>query len=188
MLPDEVPTLPVLVPFTAAAIAAVLGWLQRRGHFTALRALLGVVMCVYGAGVLGHVFLPLTIDTNDPRSWRVWLHLTPFIDVADDPIGIILNIALFVPLGLLLPLVVRIESARRALLCGFLISLGIEMAQFLGDLTVSPGRVADIDDLIGNTAGTLIGYAAYRLLMMIPVVARLLGRAALTPATDPVRL
>jgi glycopeptide antibiotics resistance protein len=26
-------------------------------------------------------------------------------------------------------------------------------------VTVSPGRIADIDDLIGNTVGTLFGYA-----------------------------
>jgi glycopeptide antibiotics resistance protein len=101
----------VLVPATAVAIAIALWWLHRRSRLTALRAAVAVVACVYGAGVLGHVLLPFPIDTNDPRPWRVWLHLTPFVDVVQDPIGIVLNIVLFVPLGFLLPLVAA--SPRR---------------------------------------------------------------------------
>lgn len=179
MLITAVPTLPVLVPLTAAAIATMLWWLHRRGRLTALRAAVAVGVCVYGAAVLGHVLLPFPIDTDDTRSWRVWLHLTPLVDVAEDPIGIILNIALFLPLGLLLPLVAPVESARRAVLLGFLASLMIEATQFLAAITVSPGRIADVDDLIGNTLGALLGFVLFRLLVMISAVARLAARAHL---------
>jgi hypothetical protein len=48
-------------------------------------------------------------------------------------------------------------------------------------VTVSPGRVADVDDLIGNTVGTLLGYAVFALLVTIPAVAGLAARAAWTP-------
>ncbi|MCZ4501195.1 MAG: VanZ like family protein, partial [Marmoricola sp.] len=68
----------------------------------------------------------------------------------------------------------------RAALCGFLISLVIEVTQLVGDLTVSPGRGADVDDLIGNSVGTVIGYLAFSLLVTIPAVARLATRASWT--------
>lgn len=186
MLPDELPTLPVLVPLTAVASAAVLSWLHRRGRLTAPRALLGLVACLYGAGVLGHVLLPFPIDTGDPRPWRVWLHLTPLVDVAQDPIGIVLNIVLFVPLGLLVPLLVPRVSARRVVLCGFGSSLAIEAGQLLADLTVSPGRVADVDDLLGNTVGTMLGYAVVRALLTVPALARRAAPLAWTPRTPAV--
>lgn len=176
----EVPTLPVLLPLTAVAIVALLWWLHRHGRLTVLRATVAVVACVYAAGVLAHVLLPMTIVPDDPRSWRVWLHLTPFTDVADDPIGLVLNIALFVPLGLLLPLLAGVASMRRAAVLGALVSLGIETVQLVGAVTVSPGRIADIDDLIGNTVGTMIGYAMYAVLVRVPAAQRLFTRAALT--------
>ncbi|MEP9364944.1 VanZ family protein [Nocardioides sp. CN2-186] len=183
----EIPTLPVLVPATVVALGLSLWWLHRRGRLTVLRAAVAVAVCVYAAGVLGHVLLPFPIDASDPRPWRVWIHLTPFVDVAEDPIGMVLNIALFVPLGFLLPLVVRVGSARRAVLYGVLASLGIEMVQLVGDLTVSPGRVADVDDLIGNAIGTLIGYAVFSLAVAVPAVAKLAARAAWMPAaSEPV--
>lgn len=175
----EVPTLPVLLPLTAVAIATLLWWLHRHGRLAALRSAVAVIACVYAAGVLAHVLLPMTIAPDDPRPWRVWLHLTPFTDVAEDPIGIVLNVALFVPLGLLLPLLVGVASMRRAAVLGALVSLSIEAVQLIGAVTVSPGRIADIDDLIGNTAGTMIGYAIYSLLAMVPAVQRLFTRAAL---------
>ncbi|WP_122819081.1 VanZ family protein [Nocardioides pantholopis] len=186
-MPDQIPTLPVLVPLTAAAIAVAVWWLHGRGRLTAARAAVGVAVCCYGAAVLGHVLLPFPIDTSDSGPWRVWLHLTPFVDVAEDPIGIILNIALFVPLGLLLPLVARVGSARRALAWGLVVSLVIETVQLAAALTVSPGRIADVDDLIGNTLGAVLGYATFRLLVRIPGVGRLAARAAWAPAPDPAR-
>ncbi|MRJ75524.1 VanZ family protein [Aeromicrobium sp. SMF47] len=178
MQTHEVPTLPVLIPVTAAAVAVTLWWLHRHGRLTGARATVAIVACVYGAVVLGHVLLPLPIDMDNARPWRASVHLTPFVDVAEDPIGMILNVALFVPLGALLPLLTRVTSMRRAAFLGLCVSLSIETVQLAGSLTVSPGRVADVDDLIGNTVGTMIGYAAYSLLAMAPAVRRLLDRAA----------
>ncbi|MBZ5736888.1 VanZ family protein [Nocardioides mangrovi] len=182
MSSGEIPTLPVLVPATAVAIAAGWWWLHRQGRLTPLRAAVGVAASGYVAGVLGHVLLPFPIDTDDPLPWRVWLHLTPFVDAVADPIGIVLNVALFVPFGLLLPLVAGVRSARAVAVCGLVVSLGIELVQLAGDLTISPGRVADVDDLIGNTLGAVLGYAVFSLLVMVPWVAGLALRAT-WPAT-----
>ncbi|SKB07716.1 VanZ like family protein [Aeromicrobium choanae] len=178
MPPDEIPTLPVLVPATIAAIAASLGWLHRRDRLTGLRAAVGVVGCVYGAAVLAHVLLPFPVATGEPRPWRVLVHLTPFVDVVDDPAGMLLNILLFVPLGMLLPFVTRVRTVRRAAVVGLLVSLAIEAVQLAGVLVVGTGRIADVDDLVGNTLGTAIGWTACVVLMQVPMLARLVARAS----------
>ena len=177
-MPDEIPTLPVLIPATFAAIVASLGWLHRRDRLTPLRAAVGVVACVYGACVMARVLLPFAVAAEYPRPWRVMVHLTPFTDVADDPAGMLLNILLFVPLGMLLPLVTRIRTVRGAAVVGLLVSLGIEAVQLAGVLVVGTGRIADVDDLIGNTLGTAIGWTTFVVVMDVPALARLAARAA----------
>ena len=70
------------------------------------------------------------------------------------------NIALLAPFGLLLPLI-RYQrlSVFRILLYALLFSVSIEIIQYLTGL-----GEADIDDVILNVSGALIGYAVYRFL------------------------
>lgn len=67
------------------------------------------------------------------------------------------NIIWFVPLGFLLPcLNNRFSSISRVLLFGFLLSLLIEFFQFAFGTGIS-----EVDDMILNTLGALIGYGGY---------------------------
>lgn len=69
------------------------------------------------------------------------------------------NILLFMPLGVMLPLIWRpYEKLWKTALCGIALSLLIEMSQLFNE------RVTDIDDLLMNTLGTLIGWVIFRLL------------------------
>jgi len=71
---------------------------------------------------------------------------------------------MFVPLGLLLPLVdVRFRSFRKLLLAMIALSVTIETLQFFLSFLNNP-RSADIDDVILNTLGACLGFAIYRLL------------------------
>lgn len=68
---------------------------------------------------------------------------------------VILNIMLFVPYGFLLPMTKKNCNKKFwkwALLIGFATSLCIETLQYFG------GRMSEIDDLIANTWGTMLGY------------------------------
>lgn len=87
-------------------------------------------------------------------SWKNF-NLIPF--VGSSLMMVFLNLLLFVPLGLLLPIVFRSyrENGKKVLLTGFLLSLAIELLQLFG------GRFSEIDDLIINTAGTMVGYGLY---------------------------
>jgi len=187
----EIPALPVLVPLAAIAFAALVWRLRRRGALTVvkaavLRVAVAAVTCVYGAGLLGSVLLPFPISVGAARDdlvpWRLFVQLVPVATA--DPIGIVLNVELFVPLGLLLPLIARVSSAGRAVAIGFLLSLGIELVQFVADITVSTGRVADVDDLLGNTIGAFAGYVIFRVAVRVPVLARI-AAAATWPAAAP---
>jgi len=69
------------------------------------------------------------------------------------------NILLFIPLGLMLPLIWEpYKKLWKTALCGITFSLLIELSQLFN------GRVTDIDDLLMNTLGTLIGWGIFTLL------------------------
>ena len=73
-----------------------------------------------------------------------------------------LNIALFFPLGLLVPLVFRrFRSIYQILLLGFFTSLGIEVLQ------IFTYRATDINDLITNSLGTVLGWAVAQILLWL---------------------
>ena len=73
-------------------------------------------------------------------------------------VNLVGNLAAFVPLGLLLPpLGKRRPSALRIALLAIALSAGIESLQYL-----SGRRAADVDDVVLNTLGALLGYLAWR--------------------------
>ncbi|MDD3360392.1 MAG: VanZ family protein [Hespellia sp.] len=80
--------------------------------------------------------------------------------------GFIMNMLLFVPLGFLCPLLDRTyEKFRHTLLLGFALTLFVEISQLF-----TLYRVTDIDDLLANTLGTIIGYLCFRLLVKLKIV------------------
>jgi glycopeptide antibiotics resistance protein len=70
------------------------------------------------------------------------------------------NVALFLPLGFLLPLLApRLDRLWRTVGTGFALSATIELSQ-----VAFPGvRRADVNDVLLNTLGAAVGFLAYRL-------------------------
>jgi glycopeptide antibiotics resistance protein len=69
---------------------------------------------------------------------------------------IILNILMFVPFGVFVPVVFKtFRKLYMIALLGFLFSFAIEFTQYF------IGRTADIDDLIGNLTGAVLGYGIF---------------------------
>lgn len=67
------------------------------------------------------------------------------------------NVLLFLPLGFLLPMIIRLKHGFVwQLLFGFSVSLIIESCQYL-----FAARIFDIDDIVLNTIGTVIGCLIY---------------------------
>lgn len=93
------------------------------------------------------------------NSWNLHpsFNLIPLIDIVNSPLDYIrntvLNVILFMPFGFLLPAIWReYRSLKATALAGLSLSLFIEILQ------IFTFRLTDVDDLITNTAGCVIGY------------------------------
>ena len=77
--------------------------------------------------------------------------------------NIVLNIAMFIPLGFLVPFCFKkLKSLWKVAACGFGATLLIETLQL-----ITNRGIFEIDDLLNNTVGTMIGYGFYVLVTVI---------------------
>lgn len=116
-----------------------------------------------GCGILGCFLSAILSITGVPAVYEMRFHaginLLPFADLASNTLQYIENILLFLPLGVLLPLLFkRFQKLSCCALYGFLFSLSIELMQLFSF------RSTDVDDLLMNTLGTIAGFAVFTLL------------------------
>lgn len=84
------------------------------------------------------------------------VNLIPFANGAS--LSFILNIICFVPLGFLSPFLSDVyKKGKNILLLGFVFSLIIEISQMF-----TLYRATDIDDLITNVIGAMLGFGGYK--------------------------
>jgi glycopeptide antibiotics resistance protein len=167
----QVPVLPVVVP----SAAAVLLWhLRRRALLTAPRAAVALALCVYAAGVVANTVFPIYLDPV-ARSTRWSVQPVPFADYewADAA----MNVAVFVPLGILLALALGTPPWWRVLVAVAASSLAIELTQLVTGAFLGGGHVADVDDLLSNVTGGMLGLALLVGLNGVPAGARLVERS-----------
>lgn len=114
---------------------------------------------------LGYNLIPFSGISETIGTWGAfqdWRGEVPWIVLGG-------NIAMFAPLGIFLPLI--FPSTRRfgkLFVAVLLSSCAIELMQlFFGLVAGSLYRCVDIDDVILNTLGGLLGYTAYRLIERI---------------------
>ena len=113
------------------------------------------------------VILPLVFDATNVFPFRI--NLVPLVNLFDYDIfsealiNFIGNTAMFIPLGIVWPIVFKeLDTPLKNLAAGAGFSLLIEILQL-------PffDRVSDIDDLLLNTLGFAVGYGVYRLVARI---------------------
>ena len=202
---EENPDTPMTAEIPVVAAPASSMWRLPRA--------LPLVWILYLAGLLIFTLLPLPSDPVAACAaiihWDNFAPLGSFVAVADQfrdgeslrgtlyALSILLNIALFVPLGALAETTWRIRRMRRApegapadgsrlarsiphrrvlawVAIGCVVSCLIELTQYTGLFGVVPCtyRVVDIDDVIMNTLGT---YAGVRLLPFMARNSRFMG-------------
>lgn len=178
------------IPFCLIGLVAyfVFGYLRYRKAkvFNWKREMLVGLFVAYCLGVASQTILPyyscgIDIETGEISmnacfsKETVGLNLVPFQTIIDQFLGVnpyvmqediisvsvlyfASNICLFIPLGIFIPLVwPRINNAKAVVCIGIGISLLKEIIQFF------VGRSTDIDDLLLNTLGVVIGYFLYKL-------------------------
>jgi len=113
------------------------------------------------------VIQPLIFNTANAFPFRInWI---PFINLLDYPdkrsilVNVIGNSTMFIPLGIVWPSVYKeLNTPAKVIAAGIGVSLVIEILQL-------PffDRVSDIDDLILNSLGFIVGYGIYALVKKI---------------------
>lgn len=137
-----------------------------------------VIFCllVYFFNLISVTLFPIPIDTvliKDMRddtyipfvSGNNFIPFYFFVDIYHEGLQYYVirsiggNLILLMPVGLLFPLLFNKSNVKRILLTGFFISLFIELIQLSFSVYIGTiYRSFDVDDLILNTLGTLIGY------------------------------
>src|SRR4051812_13619370 len=122
------------------------------------------VFLLYAASVVAVTVFPIRIRSAAywaDEPWRTTIHLIP--GEVDGP-SFVLNVIMFIPLGVLLPLLwPRLDAVRGLAACAAGASLAIELIQLVFGLILGSRRTVDINDLIANTAGALLGLLILRL-------------------------
>ena len=181
----EVPVLPVAIPLGVALFVLLIAVLARRKKLTWARAVTALVVAVYAAGIFANTIFPIyltPVDSGEPSTPK--LALVPFYDYEVD--DALMNIAVFAPLGVLIPLLVRRASWAKVVLIAVSISLGIEFLQLAAQAFFAGGHIADVNDLMWNTVGGIVGYGVYLVALRIPGLSALvrLFRWHESPASD----
>ena len=119
---------------------------------------LWMVYEVTGIGTLSEILYPLQTGAH----WSLFrgnINLVPFSGIN---FSFLLNILMCMPLGFLAPFLWKNwRRLYRTLLLGAGFSLLIEISQLFNS------RASDVDDLIANTCGAVLGYAAWKVFTWI---------------------
>ncbi|MGY0068300.1 VanZ family protein [Streptomyces sp. QTS137] len=165
-----------------AAYAVVLAIRARRGTAgrTGRHAVLRFTVVLYAAAVLSITVFPLDITWGEGANLMPWYNQLNWLPLLTMDVSALPNVVMLVPLGLLLPLISsRATSAGRVTALTALASAAIESAQMLSYILFNNGRSVDINDVIANTLGGLIGWALSRAALRTEALGGALRGAAL---------
>ncbi len=151
----------LLVAFVVFVLWRAVVW--RRQGFTIVRELAVAALFGWSLATVRLTFFPLIIIYYDWHGSSNWIPLASILQLVRDtsaPVAIyniVGNLALFVPLGLLLPVLFqRLRSPLPVLWRAGAISALIEGTQY-----ITRARAVDVDDIILNTAGAMVGFGLY---------------------------
>lgn len=140
---------------------------HRNGRLRFWSACGAYLSVLYLLGLVCFTLYPLPSGSSGPGiTYGIAPQLDPFDFVHDLRHGglfallqIVMNIAFFIPLGFIAGRALRMRLLP-AVMFGFLVSLLIETAQLTGCFFLYPYayRTFDVDDLIWNTSGAVIGW------------------------------
>ena len=165
----------VLGPALVVA-GAVIAWraARRRPGWSGPHALTRLAGALYAAAVLAITLFPIAVARGryaDQTPWWDKVNPVPLITL---DLSAVPNAVMFVPLGVLLPLVTsRVRSWRTAWGVGAAVSTAIELSQLLEYVVFRSGRSVDVDDVLANSLGALAGYLLLRAVLRAPGPARL---------------
>ncbi len=170
------------IPLWILSRATMLYLNKRKGGKISLkREAVLFLFCVYALCVVEITLIPLSIFRDTRSQFLLSANFVPFagsIKAIASTTGIYSrdfmirhwirniggNAVLLLPLGIFLPLLwSKFKSIGKTALFAFLLSLCIEILQLLSSYAGYSNRIFDIDDILLNTAGAVLGALFYNL-------------------------
>ncbi|PEC47980.1 hypothetical protein COJ46_01160 [Bacillus sp. AFS077874] len=153
------------------------GYQFLKGSITLLKLLYWLIFGIYFTCIINFTLFPfpyqkylIQVMIEDQLGHNH--NFIPFKSIVDTinygSISIVLkqiagNVLLFIPLGFAFPILFFKITNKKTILIGFTLSLAIELIQAISGLFLGYNyRSCDIDDIILNTIGTIIGLAMYK--------------------------
>ena len=138
---------------TLIAAAAILLPVYLILHLSYIKDSRKTVLCFLFSLYLAVVYDMVGMPNATYVRFEINLNVIPFLGFFDGIQSSLLNIALFVPLGVFPPVLwKRYRRAEHTVLFGLGMSLGIELLQMF------TYRATDINDLMTNTLGSYLGW------------------------------
>ncbi|MEU8232123.1 VanZ family protein [Actinoplanes sp. NPDC048967] len=129
-----------------------------------VRRLTVTVFFLYALSVIAITVFPIRVRSAAYWTGEPWWTMLHWIPGDVDAPSFVLNVIMFIPLGVLLPLLrPSLDAVRRLAGCAAAASSAIELIQFVLGMTLGSRRTVDVNDLIANTAGALLGLLILRL-------------------------
>lgn len=160
-LSDAIPLAVLAVVLCAAGIGVAFVLFKKKfkdtKKFPFAKIFLWLALAGYIAVVLAvTVFRGVGMHGSNFRLFRAWHEAWNTFSLQNWA-NVLLNIAMFVPLGILLPWIHKMFRKWYVMLgSGFVCSLAIEIFQ-----AITGRGVFDVDDLFANTLGAIFGYGIY---------------------------
>ncbi|MGG1609790.1 VanZ family protein [Bacillus wiedmannii] len=152
------------------------------------KELISFLFAIYIGMVVAITLFPIPIGfPTGIENIRLSINIIPFASIIKDigkigiaydgdvlfMIGLIVrnvggNILLLMPLGFLAPIIWdKFKKIKNTILLGLAISISIELLQLIESLFSGWGRITDIDDVIFNVIGSIVGYFIYKITLML---------------------
>lgn len=161
---------------------------QNKKHVIWWKEIISFLFVIYICMVVAVTLFPLPIGfPSNLENLNRSVNIIPFASIIKDinqigsaydgdalfMIGLIVrnvggNILLLMPLGFLAPILWdKYKKFKNTILLGFSISASIELLQLIQSLFSGVGRITDIDDVICNVLGSIVGYCIYKILLKL---------------------
>lgn len=149
-----------------------------------MRRIVHGTLALYALGVLAVTLLPIRPHPADYWAGEPFARMVHLVPGDVDWPSFILNVIMFIPFGVLLPLFhPAADRYGRIASLAVTASALIELAQLTLGLTLGSRRTVDVNDLIANLAGALLGLLILRLAVPAPAH-RELARSLILRSAD----
>ncbi|MGI8387707.1 VanZ family protein [Robertmurraya sp. P23] len=160
----------VLAPVFVLGLLWLARWIVRQERKINL-AQLAVLSSfgIYLLCVMHFVFFPIDVNLGIYANQTPWYKTINFIPILTiDVTTFLLNIIMLIPFGMYIPFLKKnVVSLKKVAKLGLMMSLSLEVLQLLFRVTLGSGRSTDINDLLANTSGAVIGFLLIRVLLNV---------------------